>query len=123
MPIRPTKSVIAKKHSTRSSSKARKLCRLYLKKMKTERAAAAALKISPAKFHLVMTGQRKEPPEVRAAIKRADMRAARAWRRIADEIPDSDKVDRYIIAELWRELNTITTKFKKHLPSLEPPAE
>lgn len=70
----------------KSSLAARRLIRAALRKHKTHRAAARALRLpSHGQLAKMLAGEIRDTPAMRAALARADARAAKAWGFVIDE--------------------------------------
>lgn len=81
-PRRPLKSSLA----------ARRLIRAALRKHKTHRAAAHALRLpSHGQLAKMLHGEIRDTPAMQAALARADARAAKAWGFVKDD--ESPAVD------------------------------
>jgi len=71
-----------------SSAPARRLCKAALKRYGSLRKAAAALGLkSYGQLYAIMNGRMYDTPEMKAALRRADRRAKRAWELVRDEGP------------------------------------
>lgn len=71
-----------------SSASARRLCKAALKRYGSLRKAAAALGLkSYGQLYAIMNGRMYDTPEMKAALRRADRRAKRAWELVRDEGP------------------------------------
>lgn len=72
----------------RSSAPARRLAKAALKRYGSLRKAASALGIkSHGQLYAIMNGRMYDTPEMKAALRRADRRAKRAWELVRDEGP------------------------------------
>jgi hypothetical protein len=70
----------------KSSPEARRLIRAALRRHKTQARAARALGLpSQAQLSRMLSGDLADTPEMKAALKRADARAARAWGFVVDD--------------------------------------
>lgn len=82
----PTHVIRPRSHKNpKSSMRARRLIRSYLKTYKTERTAARKLGLkNHSHLGRLLRGEMKDTPEMKAALLRADKRAARAWLHTPD---------------------------------------
>lgn len=72
-----------------SSPAARRLCKAALKRHGSLRKAAKALGLkSYGQLYQIMNGRMRDTAEMKAALRRADRRAKRAWELIRDESPE-----------------------------------
>ena len=76
------------KKSPISSAAARRLCEAAVKRHGSLRKAAKALGLkSHGQLYQIMKGRMRDTAEMRAALRRADRRAKRAWELVRDEGP------------------------------------
>lgn len=87
----------------KNGSEARKLCRAALKKFRTVRNAARALRMTPMEFSNQLRGIRRETPAMVCALKRAEKRAQKAKFFLLDEHGEGT-IDRIMFEMQWREL-------------------
>ena len=99
----------------KNSPDARRLCRAALKKFKTERNAARALRMTPQSFHDQLAGRRKDSQEMLCALKRAEARAKRARFWLIDEHGDGT-IDRISFDMMLNELKQAMLKLESLVP-------
>lgn len=102
----------------KSSPEARRLIEIAVRRCKgSERKAARALRLpNQAQLNQMRRGLIGDTPAMKAALKRADQRARRAWAFIPPHVEPCDAVDKAIIATLWRELKSLTKRFESIMP-------
>lgn len=105
--------------AAKNSPDARRLCRAALKKFKTERNAARALRMLPTEFHHQLIGDRRDTPAMLCALKRADARAKRARFWLIDEHGDGT-IDRISFEMLLREAKQAMQKLESLAPKSNP---
>lgn len=100
-----------------SSAAARRLCEAAVKRYGSLRKAAAALGLkSHGQLYQIMKGRMRDTAEMKAALRRADRRAKRAWELVRDEGP-APRVDidalRGAISAAERQLKLMRELMKK----------
>jgi len=102
----------------KSTSEARRLCRVALRHFGTERKATYALRLrSQGAFHKILKGQMKDTFEMKAAVQRANERGKHAWEMV--RVQPECTIDPASIRVAIGELNDVIA----HLESLlSPPA-
>jgi hypothetical protein len=98
----------------KSTPAARRLIRAALKRCgNSQRAAARLLRLpNAAQLNKMMRGLIGDTPSMKAALRRADDRARRAWRMIPADPPDDETIDRAAVHTLWCELKALTKRFE-----------
>lgn len=111
-----------------SSAAARRLCEAAVKRYGSLRKAAAALGLkSHGQLYQIMKGRMRDTAEMKAALRRADRRAKRAWELVRDEGP-APHIDvaalRGAISVVDRQLKLMRELLKQHgLVMLDPQPE
>jgi hypothetical protein len=98
---------------TKSSPEARKLINIALRRYKSERQAARALRLPTyAQLNQMRRGLIRDTPAMKAALIRAGQRAKRAWSFVPQPSGPCDVIDRATVAALWKELKLLTKRFE-----------
>jgi hypothetical protein len=98
----------------KSTPAARRLIYAALRRCKNSQRGAARLLLLPnaAQLNKMKRGLIGDTPSMKAALRRADDRARRAWLMIPADPPDDRTIDGAVVHTLWCELKALTKRFE-----------